>query len=113
MKIILTHGYPFPCPEGQDFSGHALDAVLTLADVQSFDSFMGDGGKCAVIVTFATKQAYRFAKAMTGWPEWDGEGLALEALTGPSGYVCGWIHPGCPDWPAIKTEFRALHMSAN
>lgn len=112
LILTLTNGHPYPAPVGQDFSGPALTAVLQLPGVQAIDSFQGEPGKSSTIITFDSRTAYRSAKALTGWPEWDDEGLMLEARLSPSGFVVRWLHPGYPDWPTLVTEFRAMNLSA-
>jgi hypothetical protein len=109
LILTLTNGYPYPAPIGQDFSGPALSAVLPLSGVKSVEF---QATNKLTIITFENSASFRAAKALTGWPEWDGEGLMLEARLGPSGYIARWLHPGCPDWPTLETEFRAIHISA-
>lgn len=108
MILTLTNGRPYPEPVGQDFSGPALTAVLQLPGVKSVEAQIVNQ---LTIITFDSWTAYRSAKALTGWPEWDDEGLMLEARLSPSGFVARWLHPGCPDWPTLETEFRTCHLS--
>lgn len=112
LILTLTNGYPYPAPVGQDFSGPALSAVLPLSGVLAMDSYIGAPGTPVTIITFENSASFRAAKALTGWPEWDAEGLMLEARLGPSGFIARWLHPGCPDWPTLETEFRAINISA-
>lgn len=108
MLLTLTNGHPFPEPVGQDFSGPALTAVLPLSGIKSVE-FQATNN--LTLITFENSASFRAAKALTGWPEWDGEGLMLEAAHGPCGFVARWLHPHCPNWPTLETEFRTFHLS--
>lgn len=92
MQLILTNGYPFPYPEGlteYQTDAIALDAQerrLVLEGVKAFET------KYTVTVEFVDAAAYHKAREATGWADWDGEGLILEA---PASAKDGY------DFPAI------------
>ena len=100
MKLILSHGYPFPYPDGFAVGGgHHVAEADALAQAASGHRFTLDGVTTVqfmhtVTVEFKDKSACQKAQKATGWAEWSP--LVLEAwfvggavAPSPGGYGSG------------------------
>jgi hypothetical protein len=79
MKLFLYHGREDVDQEMDDwgFDGPLLEGVK-YAVVTYFSTYR---------IAFTTRKAYRQAKALTGWDEWDEGELCLEMRTHQDGLV--------------------------
>jgi hypothetical protein len=93
MKLLLTNGYPYPCPDDFDLEKEGYDArdyEVQLTGVTHFEWLH------TVTVEFSTIEACEEAKAKTGWADWSS--YVLEAgASAEDGY----------DHPAIIVRDKA------
>ncbi len=88
MKLILQNGYPYPLPEGfgddPNDTYDCRDYEYSLEGVTHFE------WKHTLTIEFKDRRTYDFAKRDTGWDEWDGNNMILEATTSVED---GYDHP--------------------
>ena len=85
MQLLLTNGYPYPCPDDFDSEKEEYDArdyEVQLTGITHFEWLH------TVTVEFSTIEAYEEAKAKTGWTDWSYR--VLEANTSAKD---GYNHP--------------------
>ena len=85
MKLILSHGYPYPTPENLteeevDELAESHLRTLTLYGVRHFEQ------KYTTTVEFKTAGDAAAAHVVTGWPYWGENDTILEAPSTADGY---------------------------
>ena len=78
MRLLLTNGYPFPCPEGFDSEAEGYDSrdySFELLGVIQFE------WKYTLTIEFKDYDHFQRAQARTGWAPWGRDDLILEATT--------------------------------
>lgn len=90
MRLILTHGYPYPFPESlseaeeETISANASNVRLELEGVVHFEWLH------TITVQFASREEADCARSVAGWEWWDEASHILEA---PSNVDEGYNHP--------------------